>query len=132
LSYTSFDYGPLRLDHRQLAADGTLHVTVRLTNSGKRRGTEVAQLYVHDLVASVSPPLRQLKGFQRVTLEPGESRDVVFAITPADLAFHRADMTLGTEPGDYEVFVGGDSMATRSARFTLEDSDTQDAAKPHR
>jgi beta-glucosidase len=129
LSYTSFDYGPLRLDRRQLASDGTLHVTVRLTNSGRRRGTEVAQLYVHDLVASVSPPVRQLKGFQRVTLAPGESRDVVFAITPADLAFHRADMTLGTEPGDYEVFVGGSSTATRSARFTLEASATPVAAK---
>ena len=119
LSYTSFDYGPLRLDRRQLAPDGTLHVTVRVTNSGRRRGTEVAQLYVHDRVASVSPPLRQLKGFQRVTLDPGQSRDVVFALAPSDLAFHRADMTPGTEPGDYDVFVGGDSTATRSARFTL-------------
>jgi beta-glucosidase len=127
LSYTTFDYGPLRLDRRRLAPDGTLHVTVRVTNSGKRRGTEVAQLYVHDLVASVSPPLRQLEGFQRVTLDPGQSRDVVFAITPADLAFHRADMTLGTEPGDYEVFVGGDSTATHSARFTLLDSDRKGA-----
>jgi beta-glucosidase len=60
-----------------------------------------------------------LKGFQRVTLDPGQSRDVTFALAPADLAFHRADMSHGTEPGAYDVYVGSDSTATGSARFTL-------------
>ncbi|HET7359431.1 MAG TPA: glycoside hydrolase family 3 N-terminal domain-containing protein [Rhodanobacteraceae bacterium] len=119
LSYTTFDIGAPRLDHDRLAPGGTLHVAVRVANTGTRRGTEVVQLYVHDRVASVSPPVRQLKGFQRVTLEPGQSREVVFALTPADLAFHRADMSLGTEPGAYDVYVGADSGATAAARFTL-------------
>lgn len=120
LGYTHFAYGPVHLDSKQLRPGDTLHVSVRLTNTGKRRGTEVAQLYVHDMVASVSPPRRLLKGFQRVTLDPGQSREVKFTITPADLVFHRADMSLGTEPGGYEVFVGGDSTAGNSARFTLQ------------
>lgn len=120
LSYTHFSYGKVRLSGSRLAPGGKLTVRVRLTNSGSRRGTEVVQLYIHDQVASVSPPVRLLKGFQRVTLAPGESRDVAFTLTPEDLAFHRADMSLGTEPGGYQVFVGGDSTTTNGAHFTLE------------
>ncbi len=119
LSYTQFGFGPVRLSSDRLAPDGTLQVKVRVTNTGKRRGAEVVQLYVHDLVASVSRPVRQLKGFQKVVLDPGQSREVTFTLTPADLAFHRADMSYGTEPGGFRVFAGGDSTATTSARFTL-------------
>jgi beta-glucosidase len=120
LSYTQFRYGKVHLSSDHLAPGGKLTVRVRLTNSGQRRGTEVVQLYVHDMVASVSPPVRLLKGFQRVTLAPGESREVAFALTPEDLAFHRADMRLGTEPGKYQVFVGGDSTTTHGAHFMLD------------
>jgi len=119
LSYTRFDFGPVHLSSERLAPDGTLHVSVKVTNTGKRRGAEVVQLYVHDLVASVSRPVRQLKGFKRIVLDPGQSREVTFSLTPADLAFHRADMSPGWEPGAFAVFVGGDSTATASARFTL-------------
>lgn len=121
LSYTSFAYGPLHLDSDRLTARGTLHVSVRVTNSGQRRGSEVVQLYVHDEIASVSPPVRLLKGFQRVTLGPGASKDVSFTLVPAALAFYRGNGRMGTEPGTYDVYVGGDSMATRSARFVLVD-----------
>ncbi|HET6586356.1 MAG TPA: beta-glucosidase BglX [Oleiagrimonas sp.] len=119
LSYTQFAFGPVHLSSDRLAPGGTLHVKVRVTNTGKRRGAEVVQLYVHDEVASVSRPVRQLKGFQRIVLNPGQSREVTFTLTPADLAFHRADMSYGTEPGAFQVFVGGDSTATASAKFTL-------------
>ncbi|MGN6279825.1 MAG: glycoside hydrolase family 3 N-terminal domain-containing protein [Sphingomonas sp.] len=119
LSYTTFNYGAPRLDSATLAQGGALHVTTRVTNTGTRAGAAVAQLYVHDEVASVSPPVRQLKGFERVALKPGEWRDVTFTLTPADLAFSRRDMTWGTEPGAYTLYVGGDSNATASATFKL-------------
>jgi beta-glucosidase len=79
----------------------------------------VVQLYVHDELASVSPPVRQLKGFQRVELKPGESKAVTFTLRPSDLAFTRRDMTWGAEPGAYTLYVGGDSTATAAAHFTL-------------
>ncbi|MGH8599325.1 MAG: glycoside hydrolase family 3 N-terminal domain-containing protein [Burkholderiales bacterium] len=119
LSYTTFAFGPVQLDRERLVPGGALRAMVRVTNTGKRAGTEVAQLYVRDEVADVSRPVRQLRGFERVKLAPGESKDVAFTITPSMLAFDRLDMTFGTEPGRYEVFVGGDSTATRSASFTL-------------
>jgi beta-glucosidase len=77
-------------------------------------------LYIRDEVADVSRPLRQLRGFRRVTLAPGESRDVTFTITPSMLAFHRLDMSFGTEPGRFDVYVGADSGASDRASFTLE------------
>ncbi|EQD64512.1 periplasmic beta-glucosidase, partial [mine drainage metagenome] len=73
LSYTSFAFGPVYLDSDRLRTGGTLHVSVRVSNTGKRRGAEVVQLYVHDEVASISPPVRLLKGFRRVSLNPGQS-----------------------------------------------------------
>jgi beta-glucosidase len=121
LSYTSFSYGPVSLDSDHLDAGGTLHVSVRVTNSGQRRGSDVVQLYVRDKIASVSPPGRLLKGFQRITLEPGASTEVSFAIRPADLAFYRINRSIGNEPGSYEAYVGGDSTATNSASFELLD-----------
>lgn len=120
LSYTTFEFGPLHLDSARLAPNGTLHATVRVANTGARAGTEVVQLYVRDKVADVSRPVRQLRGFERVALAPGESKDVTFTITPAMLAFHRLDMSYGTEPGVFDVYAGGDSTATAHAAFTLE------------
>ncbi len=119
LSYTTFAFGPVHLDSDRLLPDGRLHVSTLVTNTGKRRGTEVVQLYVRDEVADVSRPVRQLRGFQRVTLDPGESENVTFTITPTMLAFERLDMTWGTEPGRFDVYVGGHSTATNSASFTL-------------
>jgi beta-glucosidase len=120
LSYTTFDLGPVQLDRQALAPGGSLHATVRVTNTGNRAGTEVAQLYIRDEVADVSRPVRQLRGFQRVTLAPGESRSVTFTIRPAMLAFHRLDMSFGTEPGRFDVYVGADSRASDHAAFMLE------------
>jgi beta-glucosidase len=119
LSYTTFSYGVPQLDSAELTPGGALHITTRVTNTGTRAGAAVAQLYVHDEVASVSRPVRQLKGFERIDLKPGESRDVTFTLAPADLAFTRRDMTWGTEPGAYTLYVGGDATASESATFTL-------------
>lgn len=121
LSYTTFAYDSLRLSAPELRPGGpALTVTVRVRNTGKVAGEEVVQLYVRDLVGSVTRPVRELKGFEKIALAPGEARDVSFRLTPAALAFWRADMTFGPEPGAFEVFVGGDSNATLAAGFTLE------------
>jgi beta-glucosidase len=90
-----------------------------VTNTGQRAGAEVVQLYIRDPVASATRPVRELKGFERVELAPGEAREVVFTLTPADLAFYTPRGTWEAEPGDFEVFVGGSSTTDRSARFTL-------------
>ncbi len=119
LSYTTFRYDGLRLSGRELRADGTLSVTVTLTNTGERDGIEIAQLYVRDLAGSVTRPVRELKGFQRVALKTGESRELTFTLKPEDLAFWRADMTFGPEAGAFEVYVGGDSDTRLKERFTL-------------
>ena len=121
LSYTTFAFDQLRLSAPALHEGGApLTVTVRVRNTGKVAGEEVVQLYVRDRVGSVTRPVRELKGFQKIELAAGEARDVALRLTPADLAFWRADMTFGPEPGAFDVFVGGDSTATLAAGFTLE------------
>jgi len=119
LSYTHFRYSQLRVNRAKLPADGTLEVTVTLENRGDYDGEETAQLYTRQLFGSVTRPVRELKGFQQVFLKKGEQRDVTFTVKATDLAFWRADMTYGTEPGSFEVFVGGNSDANLSEVFEL-------------
>lgn len=119
LSYTDFTYSNLRLSSNSLRVGSGITASVTLTNTGKLAGEEVAQLYIHDPLASVSRPVKELKGFQKVLLQPGESRDISFEITPDMLAFYRLDMTYGLEAGDFEVFIGGNSDTEKSVRFTL-------------
>jgi beta-glucosidase len=120
LSYTTFAYDSLRLSTPVLQPSGpALTVTVRVRNTGKVPGEEVVQLYVRDRVGSVTRPVRELKGFEKIALAADEARDVSFRLAPADLAFWRADLTYGPEPGEFDVFVGGDSDATLTASFTL-------------
>ncbi|MES2339818.1 MAG: beta-glucosidase BglX [Pseudomonadota bacterium] len=119
LSYTSFTYSPVTLDKPSIRPGETLTASVTLTNSGRRAGTEIVQLYTRDLVGSVTRPVKELKGFQKVTLKPGEARRISFRISDADLAFHRADMTLGAEPGDFRLWIGGSSAVEPSVGFTL-------------
>lgn len=119
LSYTRFRFSGIAVQPSTLTAKGSLHISVRIRNTGQRRGSDVVQLYVHQQVASRSPPVRLLKGFRRVTLDPGSSRVVTFILHAADLAFDRADGSWGTEPGAFDVYVGDDSTATLHARFTL-------------
>lgn len=117
LSYTKFVYTRPQLAGATLTAGGTLRVSVTLTNAGARDGAEVAQLYVRDVVGSVTRPLRELKGFQRVALKAGESRELEFVLTPDDLAFVHADLSFAPEAGKFEVFLGGDATAPKIGEF---------------
>lgn len=119
LSYTTFGYSPVTIDKPAIRPGETLTASVTLTNSGKRAGTEIVQLYTRDLVGSVTRPVKELKGFQKVTLRPGESRRVTFKLTDKDLAFHRADMSYGAEAGDFDLWIGGSSAVEPSVRFAL-------------
>jgi beta-glucosidase len=119
LSFTSFRYGGLRVSAPEIGLGDRLQVTATITNTGTRAGTEVVQLYVRDMVGSLTRPVKELKGFQRVDLQPGQSRDVTFTLTSADLAFYTARGRWEAEPGQFKVFVGTSSQETQQATFTL-------------
>ncbi len=119
LSYTTFEYSDLKLDKQKLSPNGTLNVSVTLTNTGKYDGAEVAQLYIRDLVGSITRPVKELKGFQKVFLKAGESRTLNFKLTAADLAFYNTNLQLKAEPGDFKVFVGTNSDSVLEAHFEL-------------
>ena len=119
LSYTTFDYSNLRLSAPTLSTGGTLTVSADIANSGAREGDEVVQFYIRDLVASVSQPVRLLKGFRRVHLKPGEKQTVSFSLRPGDLAFYNAHLQLVTEPGRFQVWIAPDSVRGAMGEFTL-------------
>jgi beta-glucosidase len=120
LSYTTFAYDRLTVARAEVdAADPVQRVSVRVTNTGRRAGDEVVQLYLRDDVASVARPVRELRGFRRVSLQPGESQVVEFDLGFEDMAMYDAAMRRVVEPGGFTVFVGGDSTATLEARFQV-------------
>ena len=117
LSYTSFDYSDITLSAPSFAGDGSLTASVTVTNTGAVAGTETVQLYIRDLVGSVTRPVKQLKDFARVTLGPGASETVTFTIGKETLSFWRQDMTFGPEAGDFKLFIGGASDAVKETEF---------------
>ncbi len=119
LSYTTFDYKNLKLSDSNLIADGELKVSVEVTNSGNYDGAEVVQLYLRDMVGTVTRPVKELKGFQKVLLKKGEIRTVEFTLTEKDLRFYNSDLQFVSEPGDFKVFVGTNSANTLEASFVL-------------
>ena len=119
LSYTSFSYSNVRASSDEMSPDGELTISVDVRNTGDRVGTEVAQLYVRDLVGSRSRPVKELKGFQRLELSPGESKTVQFVLRASDLAFFTARNVWEVEPGDFLAFVGGDSTAANQIAFIV-------------
>lgn len=119
LSYTTFSYTDLKLDKQKLTPGGKLTVSVTLSNTGKYDGSEVAQLYIRDMVGSITRPVKELKGFQKVFLKAGESRTLNFTITQADLAFYNSELQFKAEPGDFKVFVGTDSASGLESSFEL-------------
>jgi beta-glucosidase len=119
LSYTTFDYKNLKLSDSSLTANGQLKVSVDLTNSGNYDGAEVVQLYIRDMVGSVTRPVKELKGFQKIFLKKGETRTVEFTLTEKDLRFYNNSLKLVSEPGDFKVFVGTSSAQTLEAGFVL-------------
>lgn len=118
LSYTTFSYGQ---PTAKTAAASKFPVTVQVdvSNTGKVAGEEVVQLYVRDLVGSVTRPLRELKGFQKVMLQPGESKTLTFTLKEEDLKFYRRNMTFGTEPGEYDLMIGSNSRDVKTVRVRL-------------
>ncbi|GAA0501460.1 beta-glucosidase BglX [Pigmentiphaga daeguensis] len=119
LSYTGFSLSDVVLDSATMARGGKLGAQVNLKNTGTRRGETVVQLYIHDAAASVVRPVKELRGFQRIALEPGETRTVRFEIDENDLKFFDARLQHVAEPGDFEVQIGLDSQDVKRASFTL-------------
>ena len=120
LSYTTFEYGKPRLSGTTMNANGTLTLTVNVKNTGKYDADEVVQLYIRDAAASISRPVKELKGFERISLKAGESRDVNFTIDVDMLKFYNSDLQFVAEPGDFEVMVGGNSRDVQSLKFSLQ------------
>ena len=119
LSYTTFAYSDIHLSSTEMSADGELTATVTVTNTGSRDGAEVVQLYIRDLVGSVTRPVKELKGFEKIFLKAGESRKVSFSITPELLKFYNYDLQFVCELGDFDVMIGGNSRDVKKARFLL-------------
>ncbi len=109
MSYTTFAIGNVRLTQDRIQGDGSTRVLADLTNTGQREATEVVQMYIRDLVSSVTRPVKELKGFKKVSVPPGEMRTVEFEITPESLAFYDIDMDYVVEPGEFEIMVGNSS-----------------------
>jgi len=119
LSYTTFEYSNLKLDKPTMPMNGSITVSVSIKNTGKYDGEEVAQLYVRDLVGSVTRPVKELKGFKKLMIKAGETADITFSLKAADLAFFTKDMSFKAEPGDFKVFVGTNSVDCKEAGFSL-------------
>jgi beta-glucosidase len=119
LSYTTFAISPPRLAKSRIRLGGATRLSVEVANTGPRAGAEVVQLYIRDLVSSVTRPVKELKGFQRVFLQPGETRKVVFDITPEMLSFWDSNMRFTAEPGDFELMTGSSSRGCDLRKTTL-------------
>ncbi len=119
LSYTTFAYSDLRITPAVISPAGEVTVSVTVSNTGQRAGDEVAQLYLRDCLSSVTRPVRELKGFRRLMLQPGESRQVSFTLTPSDLALWDEAMNWVVEPGEFEVWVGGSAVGGLNGRFAV-------------
>ena len=119
LSYTTFSYGPVKLSRSSVKAGDSLVASVDVTNTGSVAGKEIVQMYIKDVKASSSRPVRELKGFDKVLLQPGETRTVEFEIGPEALSFYNQDMVYAAEAGEFKVFIGPDSTTGNEASFKL-------------
>ena len=119
LSYTTFEYDEPKVDATAFKQGQPVKLRVNVRNTGKRAGEEVVQLYIRDLVGSVTRPVKELRGFRKIMLQPGESRTVEFVLEDSVFRFFRKDMTYGSEPGTFDLMTGGSSMALKSVRVTM-------------
>ena len=119
LSYTSFEISAPRLSAARIRPDGTVRVAVDVRNTGDRAGDEVVQLYIRDKVSSVTRPVLELRGFERVTLRPGERRTVNFELGPEAFRFWNAAMERVVEPGEFDISVGNSSASLRTATLAI-------------
>ncbi len=120
LSYTTFGYSEVSLSKTKITADETLEARVTVTNTGNFDGEEVVQLYIRDVVTSITRPVKELKGFQKIFLKAGESKEVSFTLSEEDLKFYNYDLDFVAEPGEFIVFIGGNSEDVKQTRFFLE------------
>jgi beta-glucosidase len=120
LSYTTFAYANLQLSSATLTPAQKLTVSVDVTDTGGRPGAEIVQLYVRDLAARVTRPIKELRGFQRIALDPGQTRRVTFTLDPQDLAFYDRHEKLVLEPGQFKLWIGPNSAEGLEGRFALE------------
>ena len=119
LSYTSFEYSDLKMNPIWKDPDKEFDVSFSITNTGKRYGQEIAQLYIHQQQCSVKRPVKELKDFCKVTLQPGEETEVIFKITEEELRFLTENERVESENGVFEVFIGSDSTTENKAEFVL-------------
>jgi len=119
LSYTTFNYSDIKLSSNTLTKGKSINASVTLSNTGKYDGQEVVQLYIRDLVGSITRPVKELKGFQKVSLKAGESKTITFTLTENDLKFYNSDLKFVAEPGDFKVFIGTNSRDVKEASFAL-------------
>ena len=119
LSYTTFEVSDLTLSKARVSRNGSLTASVTVTNTGTRAGDEVVQLYINDPVASISQPVRRLRGFARVTLEPGASQTVTFTLDRSDFGFYGNDGRFLVETGRIDVYAGNSSRADLRSSFTV-------------
>ncbi|MDN4166690.1 glycoside hydrolase family 3 N-terminal domain-containing protein [Cytophagales bacterium LB-30] len=119
LSYTTFEYSDFTIDKQTISLADSVKLSVTVRNSGTLAGEEVVQWYIRDEVGSITRPVKELKGFEKISLAPGESKTLSLHLSADDLAFWRADMTFGAEPGSFQVFVGGNSRDVLNQSFTL-------------
>ncbi len=120
LSYTTFSYSPVALSSSTMTHDGSIKASVNVTNTGTREASEVVQLYIRDLVGSISRPVKELKDFARITLKPGETRTVEFTITADKLKFYNSELQYDCEPGEFDLMIGPNSRDVETLRFTLQ------------
>ena len=119
LSYTTFQYSPMTLSSNSMTQNGTIQASVTVTNAGAVEGSEVVQLYIRDIVGSIARPVQELKGFERISLKPGESRTVNFTINADLLKFYNKDLDYVCEPGEFDVMIGPNSRDVQHKTFTL-------------
>jgi beta-glucosidase len=120
LSYTQFSYGNIQLSDSLLRSGQPITASVSLTNSGSAEGKEVVQLYIRDMVGSITRPVKELKGFQKISLKPGESREVTFRIDEEMLKFYNSELKFTAEPGEFKLFIGTNSRDVKEAKFRLQ------------
>ena len=120
LSYTTYQYGEVKLDSKTMSPDGQITVTIPVTNTGNRDGIEVVQLYIRDVVGSIARPVKELKGFQRLSLKAGETATATFTIDASKLKFYNYDLKEVVEPGEFDVMVGPNSRDLKRASITVQ------------
>lgn len=119
LSYTNFTYGDIKLSSNTVSKGKPITATITITNAGQREGVETVQMYIRDLVGSITRPVKELKGLQKISLKPGESKEISFQVNEEQLRFYNSDLKFVSEPGDFRIFIGSNSEEVKEGTFSL-------------